>query len=395
MLQHTAEELAALKSDIAIRRQILVPIVKDQHGNTIDGFAREAIAQELGIKNVPVQVMAVASDSERKHLGLLLNACRRQLTATQRRELIENELARNPSIPSRKLARLVGVSPQTVLNIRKRQGVQIGQDDNDDERKTPTVFAVTPSQEEEAKKALMMMGENAPATALTARQAGHRARKHRIDELRAKPVPAAKAASFGIYHTDFRQLMVADGSVNLAICDPPYDLDSVPLYGELCSWAERKLAKDGILIAYAGLMHLGRVYGQMTGLNELWTVALIHERMAKTNFVRNARQDWKPLLIFGKCKRLPNQIPGVYRGKGAEKDFFEWQQSVLDIEYFVSKLSKPGDLIVSPFLGSGTDAVAVRNVGQGRRFMGCDIDPAMVHLALERLGQPATERATA
>jgi ParB-like chromosome segregation protein Spo0J len=106
MLQHTAEELAALKSDIAIRRQILVPIVKDQHGNTIDGFAREAIAEELGIKNVPVQVMSVASEGERQHLSLLLNACRRQLTATQRRELIESELSRNPSIPSRKLARL-------------------------------------------------------------------------------------------------------------------------------------------------------------------------------------------------------------------------------------------------------------------------------------------------
>jgi ParB-like chromosome segregation protein Spo0J len=394
MLQHTAEELTALKSDIAIRRQVLVPIVKDQHGNTIDGFARAAIALELGIKNVPVQVMAVASDAERKHLGLLLNACRRQLTATQRRELIENELSRNPSIPSRKLARLVGVSPQTVVNIRKRQGVQIGQDD-DGEKKTPTVFAVTPSQEEEAKTALIMMGENAPATAMTARQAGHRARKHRIDVLRAKPVPAAKAASFGIYHTDFRQLNVADGSVNLAICDPPYDLDSVPLYGELCSWAERKLAKDGILIAYAGLMFLGRVYGQMRGLNELWTVALIYEGMTKKNWARNVSPGWKPLLIYGKCERLPNEIHGVYRGKGAEKDFFEWQQSVEEIEYFVSKLSKPGDLIVSPFLGSGTDAVAVRNVGQGRRFLGCDIDPAMVHLSLERLGQPATTRATA
>lgn len=102
--------------------------------------------------------MSVTSEGERKHLGLLPNACRRQLTVTQRRELIESELARNPSIPSRKLARLVGVSPQTVINIRKRQGVQIGQDEDDDEKKTPIVFAVTPSQEEEAKKALMMIG---------------------------------------------------------------------------------------------------------------------------------------------------------------------------------------------------------------------------------------------
>jgi hypothetical protein len=94
---------------------------------------------------------------------------------------------------------------------------------------------------------------------MTAKQAGHRARQKRIDALRGKPVPTAKAASFSVYHMDFRQLKVADGSVNLAICDPLYDLESVPLYGELFSWAERKLAKDGILIAYAGLMYLGRV----------------------------------------------------------------------------------------------------------------------------------------
>jgi hypothetical protein len=36
-----------------MRRQVLVPVVTDQDGNMIDGFARAAIAAELGVKNVP------------------------------------------------------------------------------------------------------------------------------------------------------------------------------------------------------------------------------------------------------------------------------------------------------------------------------------------------------
>jgi DNA methylase len=52
-------------------------------------------------------------------------------------------------------------------------------------------------------------------------------------------------------------------------------------------------------------------------------------------------------------------------------------------QYEALKASEPGDLVVDPFLGSGTTAACKQ---LGRRFTGCDIDPAAVATARERVG---------
>ena len=49
------------------------------------------------------------------------------------------------------------------------------------------------------------------------------------------------------------------------------------------------------------------------------------------------------------------------------------------------QVSEPGELILDPFLGSGTTAVAA--VLEGRRFLGCDIDPGCVETTRRRLEQ--------
>ncbi|MCY3639324.1 MAG: DNA methyltransferase, partial [Chloroflexi bacterium] len=55
----------------------------------------------------------------------------------------------------------------------------------------------------------------------------------------------------------------------------------------------------------------------------------------------------------------------------------------------VIKHSKPGDLIVDPFLGSGTTAIAA--LQEGRIFKGCDIDDKYVEAAKERVRRNAQE----
>lgn len=56
----------------------------------------------------------------------------------------------------------------------------------------------------------------------------------------------------------------------------------------------------------------------------------------------------------------------------------------LDIaERFVRWFCPPGGLVVDPFLGSGTSAVAA--VKHGRRFAGCDVRPCQVDLTARRM----------
>jgi DNA modification methylase len=49
----------------------------------------------------------------------------------------------------------------------------------------------------------------------------------------------------------------------------------------------------------------------------------------------------------------------------------------------VRQSSSPGELVVDPFLGSGTTGVSA--VSAGRRFGGCDLDPATLAIARTRL----------
>ncbi len=51
----------------------------------------------------------------------------------------------------------------------------------------------------------------------------------------------------------------------------------------------------------------------------------------------------------------------------------------------VATYSKPGDLVLDPFLGSGTTAIACQELG--RHFIGGDSSPEYVAIARERVAQ--------
>lgn len=56
-------------------------------------------------------------------------------------------------------------------------------------------------------------------------------------------------------------------------------------------------------------------------------------------------------------------------------------------EFFISRLSRPGDLVYDPFLGRGT--TALQAALSGRRAAGCDVNPLSEMLLRPRLNPPA------
>lgn len=80
---------------------------------------------------------------------------------------------------------------------------------------------------------------------------------------------------------------------------------------------------------------------------------------------------------------------GEGRGGPEERPLHPWQQAIRPVRHWVKMMSDPGELIVDPFLGSGTTAVAA--VMEGRRFLGSDIDPGCVETTRERLEELAPE----
>jgi adenine-specific DNA-methyltransferase len=77
-------------------------------------------------------------------------------------------------------------------------------------------------------------------------------------------------------------------------------------------------------------------------------------------------------------------IPNV-KANHVEKTDHPCQFPVALAQRLVKALSDRGDLVVDPFMGSGSTAVAAAL--EGRRFSGCDIESEYVKIARDRLGE--------
>ena len=47
--------------------------------------------------------------------------------------------------------------------------------------------------------------------------------------------------------------------------------------------------------------------------------------------------------------------------------------------------TRPGDVVINPFIGSGTTGVVAKKLG--RKYLGCDINPNYVKMAMQRVEQ--------
>ena len=125
------ETYAGLKANIAVNG-VQVPIVKDEKGYILDGFARAKIAKELGYECPSVTVRGL-SEQEKRSQVRALNLARRHLDHAARREIIAEELRENPDRSNRWIAKSLGVSHPTVASVRQQigatgKGFQLGAD---------------------------------------------------------------------------------------------------------------------------------------------------------------------------------------------------------------------------------------------------------------------------
>lgn len=183
---------------------------------------------------------------------------------------------------------------------------------------------------------------------------------------------------------DFRTVLAdLDGTVDAIICDPPYPKEFVPLLGDLADLADRALKPDGVLVVMYGHTWLPDAYRLLSrGRPYRWTGCFIMPGPNAVVHPRRVATGWKPLLVYGAGPRFYDVVESV---GGRDAGLHHWGQQVTGMTTIVERLSRPGDLVVDPFLGGGTTAVAARNLG--RRFIGCDIDPVAVETTQRRLAE--------
>src|SRR3954447_10597696 len=111
-----AETYAGLKANIVLNG-VQVPVVKDEKGFILDGFARAKIAKELAYECPSVTVKGLTEQEKRSQVRAL-NLARRQLDNYAKREIIADEIKENPERSNRWIAKSLGVHHATVIKVR-------------------------------------------------------------------------------------------------------------------------------------------------------------------------------------------------------------------------------------------------------------------------------------
>jgi ParB-like chromosome segregation protein Spo0J len=405
----SAEEFASLKADIAVNG-VLVPVVIDaDSGETIEGHHRvrawtELRTEKVAVPDYPREVRRFEDDEARTAFILAANLFRRHLTRAQRAEVVATLRERGWSL--RRVSGAIGVHHETVR--RDLEGVADATGASDDtptivgrdqksyparrNKAAPSIIVKSARDEGRARAALSALGEEAPAGLLGLTRAEERARLAALARRRSEDVPARiDGPGWEVRTGDLREVLadIADQSVDAIVCDPPYNREGLPSYSMLSEFAARVLKPGRLCVAYCGKVWLPDHFDRLAEhLEYVWTGAI---------FLPGRHTIFRRKMIFGRWRPVAFFSAGTYdvrttivdalmaEGSGEKgPGDHPWQQTVGPFARLVEMAARPGELVLDPFLGSGTTALAC--LATGRRFLGCDVDPGAVSLALERIG---------
>ena len=322
-------------------------------GQIVGGSWRQiALAKRLGVP----QALGLGVDEwVNKRLGGYI-----KMTIEDRRKAA-GELATEGD-SSRAIGEVLGVDHVTVLN-----DLRDGENSPDETRPASEISDLGGSG-----------GENSPLDAVAALAASDKTKATaRATETRKENEEKRKAdlqrpvnveLPIGVHHGDFYELSrdIPDASVELVFTDPPYDADSIDLYGKAAEVAARILKPGGSFVAYSGQRHLPQVL-EACGkhLEYWWVIAGVHAGGKQIMQKLGIRCGWKPLVWFVKGTRgdVQHVLFDVVTG-AREKESHEWQQAESEAAYYIEHLTSPDGIVVDFFLGGGTTKAAADKLGR-------------------------------
>jgi hypothetical protein len=380
------------------RRGIQVPILVDNTtGEVIDGKQRKQIAAELGIREIPTIYVSRLSREERSDLRLAVNLYRRHLSRAQMRELISWSLRSRPEASDRRIAGQTGASHPTVARVRRELvaggtiyhlSTRNGQDGKEYPVAKPAAFACSASDGRRARALLDRLGDDAPPRTISIRVLHKLANRKERADLSVSP-DARLPARIKIECCEFRNLTIPHGSADLIFTDPAWGKEVRRLMPEFASWCARKLRQDGGLMlvytGHAGLLEAG--YALSKRLTYLWTFSSANgAKGTHTQHDLGIRSCWRPLLWFCRGRYQAGRVfDDAILSTERDKTYHDHQQPLTEALFYIGALTRPKATICDPFLGSGTTACAVARLGQGRRFLGAEIDLDTCTLARSRV----------
>lgn len=224
--------------------------------------------------------------------------------------------------------------------------------------------------------------------------------------------------------SDYRDFLrsLDRNSVDLVLTDPPYAVSRKTGFSSVKNGVQRFAVSMDFgewdhqqidLAAFADETYrVMRRGGTVIVWYDLWKISHVYDALANAGFKMLRLIVWNktnPVPLNSKCIYLSNSremaVVGVKGGSPTFNSAYDSgdysypiprhggkrihpTQKPLDLfRELVRKHSSPGDLVIDPFLGSGTTAVAA--IQEDRQFAGCDIDKSYTQAAKIRLRQYA------
>ncbi len=414
------DELQLLEQSVLTEgiRDPLVVWKRDGEYVMLDGHHRYELAQKHGLDFNTVE-MEFEDESEAVQWVLQNQLARRNLTDEQRTLVLGrlyNQMKLAPHRPSpekednlssfsghnatsRYVASLHGVNEKTVrragefaevvdaiaeIEPKAAEAILLG--------KVPDAKTVLPKvKPEQLPQVAQVLAAN---RARTIKEAMRAIKQEEAKQWVKKTNPQTELpATIQLYTGDFREVLATlpPESVDAIITDPPYLAEFIPLFEPLAQHAARLLKPHGVLVVMVAHLHL---FDYMNALNQhlkyRWICAYVMDGPKASVSAARFGAAWKPLLVYVRrdARDLRFVPSDVFYGAnktedGLEKTHHHWQQSLQGFIDIVQRFTEPGDIVLDPFLGSGTTGVACLQLN--RQFIGCDNDSSAVAIAIQRI----------
>ncbi len=198
---------------------------------------------------------------------------------------------------------------------------------------------------------------------------------------------------------------LAGGSVDFILTDPPYitryksrDNQTV-LNDDNAAWLTRSsvqmhrvLKDDAFAVSFYGWPKVDLFFAAWKGAGfRIGGHIVFRKRYASKSAFLQYRHECAYLLIKGNPAFPATPLPDVMDWTYTGNKLHPTQKSIHVLKPLIETFTKPGDLVMDPFAGSGSTCVAALRTG--RQFIGIELDAAHHQTATERLA--AEERRAA
>lgn len=200
-------------------------------------------------------------------------------------------------------------------------------------------------------------------------------------------IPYYQDEACTVYHGDCRDMEWPEA--DLIWTDPPYAVKDIELYSTLGEKGAAALKPGGHLFSYVGQIALPDALERLCAhLTYWWILSSFYENRATGHvWSRGVRPLWKPIAWL---RKEPQGIPAEWvfdtvTSPKAKASGHPWEQPSKDAVRYLSILASNDDVILDPFMGSGSTLRAAKDCG--RKSIGIEVEERYCEIAVKSLGQ--------